>query len=180
MLLRARDVKYCPFFQLQMKLDCYYHSCYSLFWSQARFIYFHHELLVNYSLVSTLCGGCLVIWFTQHMSYFWMDGRVFLLLYCLIIFLSDQLQIDHAEDFKISLNEYCNLWNTNICRTFLVWKWFKYLVTTLPMSNKEQQNQCLYCWKHLLTIDSKVWSALSNKQNFDTSVEGSVFYLKKK
>ena len=34
----------------------------------------------------------------------------------------------------------CILWNTDICRTLLVWKYFKYPVTTLPMSNKEQQS----------------------------------------
>lgn len=109
-----------------------------------------------------------------------LDGwqRCFLL-HCLIVFQNGQFQIDHAKHFKVTLNKCCIMWNTDICRTCLVWNYFKYPVTTSPLSNKKQQSWCLYQWKYLLKIDSEVWSALSNKENVD-QLKAVVFIKKKK
>lgn len=74
---------------------------------------------------------------SQHMTFLEYMAEGFFLYY-LIIFLNDQLKVDHSSHFKLTSNKSCILWRTDICRTVLVWKSFKHPVTTLSISDKEQ------------------------------------------
>lgn len=141
-LFGVRAGKYYPFiFQLQINLLI----CCSLL--KSRFVYFQHELLANCSARHPLW------WMPFHLAQSvwlipgWMAEVFFFTAW--LFFLNEQLQIDHSSHFKLTLNKSCILWHTDICRTGLVWKSFKYLITTLPISNKEQHKPMLVSLKAL-------------------------------
>lgn len=100
---------------------------------------------------------------SQHVALFWMDGRVLFFLYCLVIFLSDQLQIDHSSHFKLLLTNSCICGIMISVELFLFGNPSSTLSPPYQLVTKSSTSQCLYHWKHLLTIDFGVWSALSSK-----------------
>lgn len=110
-----------------------------------------------------------------------LDGwQRFFLLHCLIVFQNSQFQIDQAKHFKVTLNKCCIMWNTDICRTCLVWKYFKCHVTTY-LTTEQQKAAELVLVSVKIFDKNGFWSLISSiKQRKCRSIEGRGFYKKEK
>lgn len=81
---------------------------------------------------------------SQHVALFWMDGRVLFFLYCLVIFLSDQLQIDHSSHFKLLLTNSCICGIMISVELFLFGNPSSTLSPPYQLVTKSSTSQCLY------------------------------------
>lgn len=118
MLFGARARTYCPFiFQLQMKFATLLAAIHCFSHKHILFIFNMYCLLTALFYLPFVVDAFSLG--SQCMNFFWMNGRGFFL-YCLIIFLNDQLQINNSSHFTLNFDKCCILWHTDICRTVLV------------------------------------------------------------